>query len=102
MRKLLVGVAMWVLALGLCQCHQSSAALSAPQPGAPCGVGVPCYDGNPPVYTHECCWQGSVCGGTFPNIGCPSDACCAEGSGDDFATRRPVVVGKKWKAPETS
>lgn len=28
------------------------------------------------VKTGMCCWQGSVCGGGFPNIGCPEGKCC--------------------------
>jgi hypothetical protein len=67
-----------------CGAANSSASLTAPQPGAPCGAGVVCYETTDPagqnlVPTGMCCWQGDVCGGSFPNVGCPPGQCCDVG-----------------------
>lgn len=79
MKKLLVsGLVIGMLSIG-CAAENSNA-LIQPQPGAPCGnAGVACYDNDVSgqlVFSHECCPQDFICGGGFPNIGCPATACC--------------------------
>jgi hypothetical protein len=51
---------------------------TAPRKGYPCGInGLVCVgaDSKP---TKMCCDQGEVCGGAFPNAGCPAGECCDE------------------------
>lgn len=77
-----VAFALLASALSLVAC--STPAILQPKTGPgtsyPCGVsGVVCVD----RYAHPtgmCCWQGEVCGGDFPNIGCPAGSCCYEGT----------------------
>lgn len=74
--------AMAVFAAILCACHESDTPLVAPQAGEPCGnAGVVCYDSinGSTQPTGGCCYEGSVCGGGWPNVGCPVDSCCYEG-----------------------
>lgn len=104
LRHLFVLIGVIVAGALIAACHQSDVPLITPQPGAPCGnAGVPCYEqaANGQIqFTHECCFQGSVCGGISAiNVGCPADSCCAEGDDgvDEFAARKPHVVGKKWR-----
>jgi hypothetical protein len=76
--------------------------------GSACGaMPTECVDGNPPVDTGECCEQGEVCGGSFPNVGCPREACCYEGTdvwpvgalqdGGAIAPERMVVRGPQLR-----
>lgn len=80
-------------ALLVVACAESSAPLEAPQPGAPCGnAGVVCF-GSDMKATGMCCFQGSVCGGGFPNVGCPAGQCCYEGTdGMSYDDIRPAPV----------
>lgn len=64
-----------------------------PEPGYPCGItGVVCLDGHLHP-TGMCCSTGEVCGGPFPNVGCPDGACCFEGSDE---------VGARQNHPQTA
>ena len=48
----------------------------------PCGKqGVVCEDQGDAglAATGMCCDQGEVCGGGWPNVGCPAGQCCWEG-----------------------
>jgi hypothetical protein len=73
--------------------------LYIPQPGYPCGVGgFNCMEPNAEgivVASTDCCDNGQVCGGPFPNVGCPADFCCDEMLGGRGKMR---VVKRKYKA----
>lgn len=79
LRHLLVSVASGAVLALLVGCHQDTTQLAAPQPGAPCGVGTPCYDtvGDVTQYTHQCCPQGYACCGGWPNVGCSAAGECS-------------------------
>ena len=66
--------ALLVGALLVGACADNPAPLMAPQDGYPCGTGgVACtnYAGQ---FSGECCWEGSICGGS--NTSCPVGSCC--------------------------
>jgi hypothetical protein len=72
------------------------------RPGYPCGInGVVCVQRSATgalVSTGMCCSEGEVCGGTFPNVGCPAGQCCfVGGDGMDGAlpphAQRDVRIG---------
>lgn len=69
----------------------------APEPGYPCGItGVVCVDGHLHP-TGFCCASEEVCGGAWPNTGCPSGACCFTGSDGDGEH-----VGARANHPQTA
>lgn len=41
---------------------------------------VPCFDGQDLHPTGMCCTKGYVCGGGYPNVGCPAGYCCYVGT----------------------
>jgi hypothetical protein len=73
-----------------------------PAPGYPCGVtGVVCIEGTSLTPTGMCCAEDFVCGGGFPNVGCPANYCCfvgPEGPPSQFAARKPVPQ-TPWRRP---
>lgn len=85
-----------LLALTFAACGESILT-PATGPGTeyPCGVGhTVCTDGM-------CCGVGDVCGGSFPNVGCPAGACCYEGLdavSRDAGLRQLVVRGAQTPA----
>jgi hypothetical protein len=77
-------VVMLIVATALAACSWDKPIPTASQPGYPCGViGVVCEDASDAGLkaTGMCCDQGQVCGGAFPNVGCPAGECCDENYG---------------------
>lgn len=60
-------------------------------PGEPCGRNpVWCVEQNDAgqlVPTGACCWSGEICGGHFPNVGCPVGSCCASETQHPWSAR---------------
>ena len=72
--------------LVLAACGRSTAFDMPKAPGdQTCGIDeVPCFEPRDGALfaTGDCCSRTYVCGGAFPNVGCPAGSCCAAGDTD--------------------
>ena len=92
------------LSLAACLDSWDKPLSTAPSKGEPCGpVDVPCFE---PVdgglrATGMCCGEYTVCGGAFPNVGCPAGACCSAdvGAARDAGRSVRVVSPQRAAAP---
>jgi hypothetical protein len=84
----------WLVLGALLACHVDSwDPPERPTTAYPCGVfGVVCGG------TGMCCPEYFVCGGSFPNVGCPAGQCCDVGSPATFGARRmtPQLPAAAW------
>lgn len=106
-------IATVTIAIALCTAScaadwNSPKQLETPVDGYPCGTGGEVCVGADSKPTGMCCWEGSVCGGPPPNVGCAAGECCMADYGAapdcDPALPEPCkprtphvrVVGAQW------
>lgn len=73
---------------------------TTPVKGEPCGViDHACVEqtstGLKP--TGFCCGQNEICGGGFPNVGCPAGVCCDDGDDDPTG---PPEARRRHQTPQ--